>query len=254
MGLGRKLSSNKTSFHTKNGSAGTVGWQAPELIHDETEGAPLRKTRAVDIFALGCIIYYVLSDGQHPFGDRLEREMNIMSNTPKMACPLPAEVLDLILLMTHTDAAVRPKASEVLAHCAFWDDNKRLNFLCDVSDQLGKEQMTSVVYQVLQTKKPELWKGDSWDKMLDATVLQGVTSFRKYDFKKVWDLLRLLRNIKGHYREYDEKVQAAFHPLPQGIYRYFAKKFPTLFFVVFRLVRESDWPKMPIFQPYFITK
>ncbi len=53
MGLGRKLNTNNTSFQTKNGSAGTVGWQAPELLHDESEGVPLRKTRAVDIFALG---------------------------------------------------------------------------------------------------------------------------------------------------------------------------------------------------------
>lgn len=251
MGLGRRLSSNKTSFHTNNGSAGTVGWQAPELLQDENEGQPLRKTRAVDIFALGCILYYVLTDGGHPFGDRLEREYNILNDKPKFIHVLPLEMIDLIQQMIHHDPAKRPKASEVIQHPAFWSDSQRLAFLGDVSDQLGKEQMTSQVYHDLQNKAAEIWKGETWEKYIDTIVLQNVQSFRKYDHKKVWDLLRMMRNMKGHFREYDSQVQEMMQPLPQGIYRYFSSKFPSLFFVVYKTVRESDWIKLPVFQPYF---
>ena len=41
---------------------------------------PTRLTKSVDIFALGCLFYYTLTNGAHPFGDRYEREVNIMKN------------------------------------------------------------------------------------------------------------------------------------------------------------------------------
>jgi len=33
----------------------------------------------VDIFSAGCVFYYVLTGGFHPFGDSLRRQANIMS-------------------------------------------------------------------------------------------------------------------------------------------------------------------------------
>jgi serine/threonine-protein kinase/endoribonuclease IRE1 len=34
-------------------------------------------TFAVDVFSLGCIFYFVISDGRHPFGESLCRQENI---------------------------------------------------------------------------------------------------------------------------------------------------------------------------------
>lgn len=33
----------------------------------------------MDIFSLGCVYYYVLSNGGHPFGDTVKRQLNILS-------------------------------------------------------------------------------------------------------------------------------------------------------------------------------
>lgn len=33
----------------------------------------------MDIFSAGCVFYYVTSKGQHPFGDTLRRQANILS-------------------------------------------------------------------------------------------------------------------------------------------------------------------------------
>lgn len=38
---------------------------------------------AVDIFSLGCVFYYVISGGKHPFGDSLRRQANILSGEYK---------------------------------------------------------------------------------------------------------------------------------------------------------------------------
>ena len=109
-GLCKKLDVDQTSFlPTAYGAmaAGTAGWRAPEILRGEvkldeladesmssrgstgtagssgTAGAttkPTRLTKSVDIFALGCLFYYTLTNGAHPFGDRYEREVNIMKN------------------------------------------------------------------------------------------------------------------------------------------------------------------------------
>lgn len=107
-GLCKKLDVDQTSFlPTAHGAmaAGTVGWRAPEILRGEVKlddiddhslssrgstgtvtgssssnGKPTRLTKSVDIFALGCLFYYTLTNGGHPFGDRFEREGNIMKN------------------------------------------------------------------------------------------------------------------------------------------------------------------------------
>ena len=106
-GLCKKLDADQTSFvPTVHGAmTGTVGWRAPEILRGDVKldepgseesqssrgsiglsgdgtpsGKPTRLTKSVDIFALGCLFYYVLSNGSHPYGDRYEREINILKD------------------------------------------------------------------------------------------------------------------------------------------------------------------------------
>ena len=98
-GLCRLLEGTHTSFMPTTMAAGTVGWRAPEilrrLVPDTSQSSPgsaatlnrsntppsgskpMKLTRAVDIFALGCLYYYCLSRGHHPYGDEIQREHNI---------------------------------------------------------------------------------------------------------------------------------------------------------------------------------
>lgn len=38
----------------------------------------------MDIFSAGCVFYYVLSGGNHPFGESLYRQANILAGTPSL--------------------------------------------------------------------------------------------------------------------------------------------------------------------------
>lgn len=52
---------------------GSSGWQAPEQLRHE------RQTRAVDLFSLGCLLFFCITGGKHPFGENLERDVNIVN-------------------------------------------------------------------------------------------------------------------------------------------------------------------------------
>lgn len=58
-----------------------MGWQPSEVILDECDYVfkNTHKTQKVDIFSLGCVFYYLMSKGHHPFGQRFERESNILA-------------------------------------------------------------------------------------------------------------------------------------------------------------------------------
>lgn len=71
-GLCKKLQLGRMSFSRRSGVTGTDGWIAPEMLNGE------RTTCAVDVFSMGCVFYYVLSNGKHPFGDPLRRQANIL--------------------------------------------------------------------------------------------------------------------------------------------------------------------------------
>lgn len=59
-GLCKKLKIGRMSFSRRSGVAGTEGWIAPEMMTEETVR---RTTCAVDIFSLGLVYFYVLSQG-----------------------------------------------------------------------------------------------------------------------------------------------------------------------------------------------
>lgn len=140
-GLCKKLDVDQNSFMpTAFGAmaAGTVGWRAPEILRgevklDDTDMSqssrgsvatangsdrtppgvkPTKLTKTVDIFALGCLFYYCLTGGGHPFGDRFEREINILKDAKSLDGlshfgEEGSEAADLISKMLDPQASLR---------------------------------------------------------------------------------------------------------------------------------------------------
>eukprot|EP00761_Pharyngomonas_kirbyi_P010425 gb/GECH01010445.1/.p1 GENE.gb/GECH01010445.1/~~gb/GECH01010445.1/.p1 ORF type:complete len:1492 (+),score=302.25 gb/GECH01010445.1/:1-4476(+) len=250
MGLGKMLATDQTSFETSAESiSGSIGWQPREVILSGS-----RRTRTVDIFSLGCVIYYILSNGEHPFGTRFEREKNILQGKYSLDhIASDALAQDLVAKMIATNPERRIHARDAKAHPYFWSEEEKLGFLGNVSDQLGKEKDKSIVYQKLEKQKKTLFCGDTtWAGRIDRVVLDNVERFRKYDHTSVVELLRLIRNIGNHYREYDAEMQKLMQPLPGGIIPYFtaSHRFPRIFIVMYSLV-EKHWCDHDLFSRYF---
>ncbi|GAA5939568.1 bifunctional endoribonuclease/protein kinase IRE1 [Sporobolomyces koalae] len=276
-GLCKKLDVDESSFQqTVNHAAGSFGYRAPEVLRglvDPNETAQtgamtpslsigsggststlaassngaltdpsMRLTRSIDIFSLGCIFYYVLTKGEHPFGGRYEREMNILQGKASVdrldgLGEEAVEVQDLILRMVASDPRERPTAEAVLLHPFFWNAQKRLLFICDASDrfEIMERDPPTPTLITLERKSNEI-VGDDWTKALDRTLLDNLGKYRKYDGSSLRDLLRVLRNKKHHYQDLPEPVRRNLGDLPGGFLSYFTARFPHLLLHVYDTV------------------
>ncbi|KAF9410138.1 bifunctional endoribonuclease/protein kinase ire1 [Podila epigama] len=238
-----------------NGSgSGSGGWVGVNKVTN-------RMTRAIDIFSAGCVFYYVLTNGDHPFGDRYSRERNILLNRPNLdgldsMGQEGVEAKDLISKMISHDAADRPDAFEVMHHPYFWSANKRLMFMQDCSDRFeiedrGESDVQSPLLAKLEHDAKSIL-GKDWYKVIDRTLVENLGKYRKYDGNSVRDLLRALRNKKHHYQDLPPHVKRALGELPHGFLNYFTSRFPRLMLHLYHIVAND--PKLrneSMFKHYF---
>ncbi|KAH7869526.1 uncharacterized protein C8R40DRAFT_739048 [Lentinula edodes] len=294
-GLCKKLDFDQTSFlPTAQGAmgAGTFGWRAPEILRGEVKldnsedtnsskgsagtvngnppsvnssssttssiNKPTRLTKSVDIFALGCLFYYMLTGGGHPFGDRFEREINIIKGVKDITTlgerygEEGVDAADLIEKMLNPDSSLRPDTSSCLLHPFFWDSGRRLNFLQDASDRFEIMCRDPKDPHLIELEK-DAFKivGHDWQSRVDKVFIESLGKFRKYDGKSVQDLLRALRNKKHHYQDLPGNVKRHLGPLPEGYLSYFTRRYPQLFLHTHRAISESELHSEPMFRTYF---
>ncbi|XP_035725102.1 serine/threonine-protein kinase/endoribonuclease IRE1-like [Vespa mandarinia] len=226
-GLCKKLQLGRVSFSRRSGVTGTDGWIAPEMLNGE------RTTCAVDIFSLGCVFYYVLSDGKHPFGDPLRRQANILcgeSNLTALQGISQSDkelALNLIKAMISEDPSKRPPALAIHNHPLFWEPNQVLGFFQDISDRVEKDQPDSPALLALENGNKRVVRGD-WRMHIDHEVAIDLRKYRSYRGESVRDLLRALRNKKHHYRELTPAAQESLGEIPDKFTDYWLTRFPCL--------------------------
>eukprot|EP01134_Creolimax_fragrantissima_P006836 CFRG6836T1 len=230
-GLCKLLPDDKSSYATQ--VSGTQGWIAPEFLTHN------RMTRAVDIFSAGCVLYYLVSGGEHPYGRPFEREINIRNNKPDMfLLEGHCEIYDLISDMLLFNPSDRPSASQVLDHPFFWTAENCLQFLNDVSDRYEKVHREDRALVLLEKGAFDV-VGADWHKRLDHLLIDDLRKFRTYRGESVRDLMRVMRNKKNHYEELSSDLKRAMGKLPNGFYNYFRSRFPNLVMHVYKFMLES---------------
>ncbi|KAI0437357.1 hypothetical protein F4803DRAFT_159235 [Xylaria telfairii] len=283
-GLCKKLEGGQSSFGaTTAHAAGTSGWRAPELLLDddarENAGMSMssihsdsssqlvsadvmpnrRATRAIDIFSLGLVFFYVLTKGSHPFdcGDRYMREVNIRKGQFSLK---PLEVLGdvayeakaLIETMLRADPRSRPTAKDVMAHPFFWSAKEQLAFLCDVSDhfELEPRDPMSPALAALEACAPQVCRGD-FLKALPKEFVESLGKQRKYTGTRFLDLLRALRNKRSHYGDLSDSLKKTVGPIPDGYLGFWMRKFPNLLIVCCTVIYQLNLEELDTFQEYF---
>ncbi|CAF9923025.1 MAG: hypothetical protein GOMPHAMPRED_002715 [Gomphillus americanus] len=290
-GLCKKLEGDQSSFRaTTAHAAGTTGWRAPELLVDDdhvavntngmsTSSLPAsttsdseslildsrtnrRATRAIDIFSLGCVFYFVLTGGSHPFDrdGRYMREANVvkghysLEELAKLG-DYQWEARDLIASMIHNDPRARPDAATILRHPFFWTAQTRLDFLCSVSDAFEFEprEPPSPALQSLEVLSPILLHDHANDflRPLPQSFKDTLGKQRKYVGSRILDLLRALRNKRNHYEDMPDNVKHHVGALPAGYLGFWTRKFPGLLMGCHKLVQELGWDGKDRFVAYY---
>jgi serine/threonine-protein kinase/endoribonuclease IRE1 len=244
-----------TANHT---AAGTTGWRAPELLVNYREcpvgnGAsttstthsndgstslsldrPTRRaTKAIDIFSLGCVFYYVMTQGRHPFdigGTSLGRDLNIKENrfsTDDLRLwDYSFDADDLIMQMLKNDPKDRPDTAGILKHPYFWPVEDKLDFLCDVSDCYEKEKNSIknihdenairtpaeldalAELAALEALAPDvIGPTNDFLRALPKSFINEMGKQRKYTGSKMIDLLRVIRNKRNHFHDLPADVK-----------------------------------------------
>lgn len=253
-GLCKRLDADQSSFRgTTANAAGTSGWRAPELLLDTSPAystntnkyidSRVRLTRSVDIFSAGCVFYYVLTNGFHPFGDRYIREGNIIKAEYDLSklnsLPDAYTIKDLIGSMIQKNPNLRPDITAVMKHPFFWSPEKKLEFLLKVSDrfEIERRDPPSALLLKLESIAPDVLGSKGWFDKFDDKFIDNLGKYRKYNTHKLMDLLRAIRNKYHHYQDLPKDLAAEMGPLPDGFYWYFARKFPRMLLLVYRLMK-----------------
>lgn len=290
-GLCKKLEGDQNSFRaTTAHAAGTSGWRAPELLVDEDVATPAlhnlasnlnhhtggstsepavvdpqtnrRATRAIDIFSLGCVFYYVLTNGNHPFDKdgKYMREANIVKGLYNIddlqsLGEYQWEAKDLISSMLANNPRDRPDATAVLHHPFFWPAEDRLDFLCHVSDgfEFEPRDPPSPALVGLENYAPQILNDASGDflRVLPRDFRDTLGKQRKYSGGKVLDLLRALRNKKNHYEDMPESIKEKIGGLPGGYLAFWTTRFPSLLMACHRVVTEVGWEERDRFRRFY---
>ncbi|XP_040292016.1 serine/threonine-protein kinase/endoribonuclease IRE1 [Bufo bufo] len=252
-GLCKKLAVGRHSFSRRSGVPGTEGWIAPEMLIEDFKENP---TFTVDIFSAGCVFYYVVSEGSHPFGKSLQRQANILLGAYGLECLSLEKHEDLIAhhlieQMIDKDPQKRPSAQAVLKHPFFWSLEKQLHFFQDVSDRIEKEALDGPIVKRLERGGRDVVKLD-WREHITVPLQTDLRKFRSYKGKSVRDLLRALRNKKHHYRELPAEVQETLGSVPDEFVAYFTSRFPGLLLHTYLAMQLCSQERL--FQPYYVQE
>lgn len=230
-GLAKTLDPQSSSF-SNSMIKGSAGWQAPEMIKNTK-----RLSKAVDIFTLGCLFYYIATR-QHPYGDTLLRQTNIIKgNCTPMSCDnnniYQSEFIACFNGMNKQEPEKRMSIAEVLAQPLFWPLKKRLEFLQTSSDLIIAEKNVKVSREL-----DAAGVGIRWDRELSPIILNSIDRYRVYDYAHTIDLLRVIRNQSHHYFTLVPEEKALYGSYPDGFYTYYHSHFPTLFIVMYNIVKK----------------
>ena len=150
---------------------------------------------------------------------------------------------DLVSRLISNDPSRRPSTAQVLLHPFWWNREKRLLFLNDVSDRVELEDREVGGQAMLAELEDGAVKGalggGEWVTKLHAGLLENLGRYRKYKADEVRDLLRVIRNKMNHFRELPAKVQEEVGAPPDKFYEYFASRFPGLLLHAYRFALRN---------------
>ncbi|KAM8747150.1 uncharacterized protein AB9X84_015272 isoform 2-T2 [Acanthopagrus schlegelii] len=207
-------------------SAGTRCWKARETLTDE---ADIRHKRSTDVQVAGMLIYYILSGGHHPFGDKAHKcEYNIDEGLYTLDHVEDVVAKDLIEWMISKEPENRPTVEECLSHPFFWKPERRLEYLRKIGNIKEVEKWKDADQELISSLKKCIGDGSfkQWKTEL-AELVKKMDPKNKYDDSTL-AFLRFIRDFHEHYPEDAADIDLM-------------SMFPDLFGCVYLFANSRGW-------------
>lgn len=136
--------------------------------------------------------------------------------------------------LTLQEPAQRPSMQAVLEHPVWWPPERQLSFLCDLSDRVelldgdAPPSERPLLISLEAAAQQAIGGSGQWCDAVDGMLLENLGRFRRYSFRSLRDLLRVIRNKNNHFQEMPQELQELMGPLPSGFVAYFTARFPNL--------------------------
>ena len=252
-GIGRILPDDDTTHLSME--RGTRKWRAVESCSESDcsfHGNVRYKTES-DIQVAGMVAFYILTKGEHPFGETEQQILtNLIAGNPINLYMLDGHPLpmDLISWMIRRDPKDRPSAEEALQHPYLKSKDQQFKLLCVMGKYVRqRETANSDVLKELNLDKTD------WRTMMDRKIFDHLRydklNNRKVTYASSWtDCLRLIRNVHEHWDDYSRTGPEATRVRnPQ---KFFLNLYPDLVLRVFKTIKSyDDLKKLPDLVEYF---
>jgi serine/threonine protein kinase len=228
LGLAKEADVDRTSLTMTSMGAGTLGFMAAEIVAcregEIVDGwrPSLNELKSADLFALGCVLFYIFTSGGHPFHDpRRGKRINLRRcdcaiadhDPPEMLTAaarssgtlvLDVELIHLVGKMVVHEALQRPTIQYVAQHPLFWTPTERIRYLDDIW-QRSKDDVTALNDRNLL--KDRDWRqalSEVWDGNGIGTMTDPVDGTERRYRGSLSELVRFARNVKQHLRSYGQ--------------------------------------------------
>ncbi|XP_018546020.2 uncharacterized protein LOC108892768 isoform X5 [Lates calcarifer] len=225
-GISRRLLKGQTTLRTA--SAGTKCWMAKETLTGELD-IPYKSN--TDVQVAGMLIYYILSGGHHPFGDKpYEFEYNIHEGRYTLNHIQDVVAKDLIEWMIDKEPKKRPKVVQCLSHPFFWTSERRVDYLRRVGNREEVANCRNADQKLIDSL--EKCAGDGsfnlWKNKFPPELVQKMDAKNKAYPENTLGLLRFIRNLHEHYPKDAAQVDVM-------------TIFPDLFGCVYNFAKDQGW-------------
>ncbi|XP_077972234.1 interferon-induced, double-stranded RNA-activated protein kinase-like [Styela clava] len=147
-GISEVIESKTQTIYTRKG-LGTDGYRPPESF---VPGFPT--SQKTDIYSLAVIVYYVWSDGKHPFGDERDLWNHFMKNHKNLnldglLVPDKEVAKDLLEWMLQFVPRKRPMINEVLSHKYMAPPNVKGLLFRDLQEEFASGRSQTSIHDEL---------------------------------------------------------------------------------------------------------
>lgn len=239
---------------------GVPGWMAAECLpapedkldYLSDEQVKVRYKTKSDIQVAGMLLFYILTKGEHPYGNRMLQPVCIAQGIPVNLQGFRDPVAkDLIQWMLEHKPEDRPSVGECLKHPYLLSTDDQFDLVTRVGNQAEVKTNDPNSPVVQQLNADTSFSNPSWKLSIDLDIQNRIdrrplTSYND----NTTGLLRFIRNASHHW--YDSPVPTAVKDEIGKLRVHFINSFPTLPMVLYKVIRNyPDWKEREELEKFF---